>query len=601
VSDESALGTKVRLIPAARRAASFVWGAARRELLLSLIFEIVNALALVGILLAGREVVLSLTSTPGPDSVRDVLPATILLGASLAVSGTSMALMREFRLLVALLTVRRTQHEIIRVATSVPYQQFETRRFNDLLQRANTEGAQSTQQMVFDLLGLANLAITSLSISAVLVATVPEVVPALILIGLPFAVAARVSARLAYKTAYQLTTRDRLRRYLYQALTRKEEAKEVRVLGIAGVLTKRWDDLHDERITEMRQLTRRRVMLNGAASLASAILIAGVLVVVVRAAVEDQISLADAAVAIVALQQLSTRVRAATNSAGSLRRAALFLYDFDSFRAMEQVGEDQPSEVSPPSATLRAEGVSFTYPGTERQVLENVSLEIAPGEIVALVGVSGSGKSTLAHLLAGLYEPTVGRVTYGEDDIADLPGSAYWPAIGPVFQDYARYELTARENIGLSDRDRLEDIEGIERAAERAGIADALENLQHGYETWLSRGYDDGAELSAGQWQRLAIARAFFRDAPVLILDEPAASLDAINEKEMFNQLVELVADRSVLMISHRFSTVRLAHRIVVLRGGRIVEQGTHDELVAQGGQYAELFRVQAAGYLPDP
>jgi ATP-binding cassette, subfamily B, bacterial len=225
-------------------------------------------------------------------------------------------------------------------------------------------------------------------------------------------------------------------------------------------------------------------------------------------------------------------------------------------------------------------------------------LVLEPGEVVALVGVSGSGKTTLAHLVAGLYRPTTGRITFGGVDISTIPRDVYWRALAAVFQDFVRYELTARENIAMSDTRRLDDLKAVVEAARRAGIEQALARLPNSYETMMSRSYDEGSDLSVGQWQRMAVARAFFRQAPLLILDEPAASLDAVAEQRLFERLVELCDARSVLLISHRFSTVRMADRICVMESGRIIEQGTHDQLMALGARYAELFNLQAQSYL---
>jgi ATP-binding cassette subfamily B protein len=320
---------------------------------------------------------------------------------------------------------------------------------------------------------------------------------------------------------------------------------------------------------------------------------------------------------------LTTRVRSAATTSGSLSHALLFLQDFEGFRRLRPDPAEPPEPTAEPTARATAEPtagttpgdgsgapaagghvtverVSFRYPGTDALVLDDVSLEIGPGEIVALVGLSGSGKTTLAHLVAGLYRPTTGRITFQGRDIATLPPTAYWPSVAAVFQDFVRYELTARENVAVSDHTRLDDHVGIRAAAARAGIEQALDRLPGGYETMMSRAYDGGADLSVGQWQRLAVARAFFREAPLLILDEPAAALDAVAEQRLYERLVELCRSRSVLLISHRFSTVRLADRICVLQDGRVTEQGTHTELMDLGGRYAELFTLQASSYMAD-
>lgn len=581
------------------RSLRLVAAAAPRDLARALFSEVVVAAALAAVLIFGREVVVRLTASDGTSDVAAMLGPVLGLGSAMVISAVAQVVSQETRGLVSILTVRRMQEEIVDVATSVEYQEYESADFHDLLERANNNAGTSAYQIAFGLIGIFSMLASSVAVIAVLIGTVPGVLPLLVLVAIPFAVAARTSARLLFRMTYELTTNDRLSNYLYTTLTGLSAAKELRVFGLAQSLRDRWQVLYNVRVERSRRLARQRTLMNGGAALASTALVVAVLLVLTNAAVSGTIEVADAAIAIVALQQLSVRIRSVTQATGGLRSAALFLNDFETFR--QRRGHEPMNRSATPMEPheLRVENVTFRYPGTDRLVLDDVSLEIRPGEIVAMVGVSGSGKTTLASLVAGLYRPTAGRITYDGVDIADIGPAEYRRSLAVVFQDYVRYAMTGRENITMSDVDRREDAGAAEEAARRAGIADALERLPEGYETLLSRAYVGGAELSVGQWQRVAVARAFFRDAPILVLDEPAAALDAIAEQQLFEHLQELVAGRSVLMISHRFSTARLAHRIVVMSEGQIVETGTHDELVAHGGTYAELFAIQAKGYVP--
>jgi len=586
---------------ATRRSLRLVRSAAQRWFVLSLIAEVAAAVALAAVLVFGRRLVEALTVEGGVESLGDVSGDIAGLAASLIGSALAQVVGQELRYLVAERTARATEEQIVEVAESVDYERFETQEFHDLLDRANTNASANTYQMVYELVALFSVLASSLAVAVVLVRTVPGIVPALILLALPFVAAARASARRAFATTYELTANDRARSYLFRAMTSKVTAKEVRVFGLAPVLRARWDALYEDRLRRLRALARRRGAYSALAAVTSAALVSVLMVVLVRSTIERDLSVADAAIAIVALQQLATRIRSAANSSGSMRRASLFLGDFDRFLSLR--GERRDADVAAPLALgqLRAERVSFRYPGTTVDVLHDVSLTLDPGRIVALVGVSGSGKTTLAHLLAGLYRPSEGRITYGGVDVSTIPRSRYWHGVGAVFQDYVRYEMSARENIAMGDPGGAGDHARVVDAAQRAGIATAIERLPASYDTMMSRSYEGGADLSVGQWQRLAVARALFRDAPLLILDEPAAALDAIAERDLYERLVELVAHRSVLLISHRFSTVRLADEILVMETGRIVERGTHAELIALGGRYAHMFSLQSIGYVDEP
>jgi ATP-binding cassette subfamily B protein len=304
----------------------------------------------------------------------------------------------------------------------------------------------------------------------------------------------------------------------------------------------------------------------------------------------------------VAIQQLGDRLRAVRNGVLNLREAMPFLVDLDAFLARAPLASDGMAEVNRPSSApfqhLELERVSFHYPGVANAALRDVSLTIAAGETIALVGRNGSGKSTLAKVVGGLYRPTEGRVLRDGTNLAAMPLAAVRSDVATLFQDFVRYELPARTNIGLGRRDRLEDAEAVRAAAELADIDTRLAALPDGYDTVLSRSYAGGAELSIGEWQRVALARAFLRDAPLVILDEPTSAIDPEAETRVLEAIRRHARGRTLVFISHRLSSVRTADRIVVLDAGQVVEEGTHEALVALGGHYAKLFTLQASAYL---
>lgn len=241
--------------------------------------------------------------------------------------------------------------------------------------------------------------------------------------------------------------------------------------------------------------------------------------------------------------------------------------------------------------------VEFTYPGNSTPALSGINLQVRPGERIALVGVNGSGKTTLVKLLLGLYRPTQGRILVDGTDLQDIAPDAWRTHVGAVFQDYARYALTVRENIGFGQLDRLDDDEAIRSAAKRSSAAELVETLPDGYDTILGKEFENGHDLSLGQWQKLALARAYLRDAALLVLDEPTSALDALAELDVYRRFSELSTGKTVLLISHRLGSARLADRILFLEDGRITEEGTHEDLITASGAYAELYAMQAEWY----
>ncbi|MGH9124013.1 MAG: ABC transporter ATP-binding protein, partial [Acidimicrobiales bacterium] len=386
------------------------------------------------------------------------------------------------------------------------------------------------------------------------------------------------------------------RTYLERILTSKDEAKEVRLFALGRHLRGRYDRLYDRRIAALRQVIAERLRRSLVANSAATVAVLVGVVALLQLTLSGHLSAANAAIGAVAVQQLGTQLRGLNGSAASLQESSLFLEDLLTFLNLNPrvpVQHPAPQAIPPAFSHLRLEHVSFRYPGTTVQVLDDVTIDVGTGEIVALVGKNGAGKTTLAKIMCGLYQPTAGEIIWD-----GAPPGEVAPKLTAIFQDFARFELAARDNIGLGDPDRLDDLDGIRQAAGAAGIDAVLAALPAGYETRLSRSYEGGVDLSIGQWQRVALARALFRDAPFLVLDEPTAALDAQSEYELFAAIRSLQQGRSVLLISHRFSSVRSADRIYVLEHGRVTEQGTHRQLMALGGHYAGLYTIQASAYL---
>jgi len=308
------------------------------------------------------------------------------------------------------------------------------------------------------------------------------------------------------------------------------------------------------------------------------------------------VTLSQAGIAVAGVAVVGSRLTQAGYSAGSLSEAALYMDDYNAFVELLPAAEAaRPDRPAPRGfRRLEVDRVTFTYPSGEQPALRDVSLRIDAGEVVALVGENGSGKTTLAKLLAGLYHPDAGRIRWDGTDVATVRPDELRRSIAVIFQDFIRYHLPARDNIGLGRHEAIDDLEAVRDAARQAGADEVLAALPAGYDTMLGPEFYGGTDLSVGQWQRMAVARAMFRDAPFVILDEPTAALDADAERQLFARLRTLLAGRGVLLISHRFSSVREADTIHVMHSGAIVESGSHDDLIAAGGRYAAMYRTWA-------
>jgi ATP-binding cassette subfamily B protein len=586
----------VRLV---REALQLVWRAAPREFLLAASLQVLAGVgAAVQLLIAKRVLDELIAAEEAGATFEDAIPAAVLFGVvTLAITAAGV-IQREYQRLLAELTRREAQNRILDVATAVELEAFETPSFLDRLQRAQLNGQFRPLQIANGLLTMISGFAGLIAVGAVLLFLQPVLMLVLLLAFVPLWIASTRNSRAFYRFFWKRTPLERRIGYLWHLMTGKDPAKELRAFDLSPFLLDRHGTLYDERLADLRTLVRQRTRISLLANLAPPAFLGAAMAFLL---LSGRMSLAQVAIAGWGIYQFSGRLQGITSGAGSLYESALFIDDFASFQSLKPQIEAARATAPAPAGFERIEvdGVSFAYPGSEQLALRDVSLEIGGGEVIALVGENGSGKTTLAKLLCRLYSPTRGRILWDGADIARFDPTGLRRSIAVIFQDFLHYEFPARDNIAMGSLAHAGDLDAIESAARQAGAHDFIAALPEGYETLLSRQFDEGGkDLSVGQWQLIALARAFFRDAPFLILDEPTAALDARAEHALFERIRTLAEGRSVLLISHRFSSVRSADRIYVLRHGEIVEHGDHDELMRLDGLYAELFTLQAAAYL---
>jgi ATP-binding cassette, subfamily B, bacterial len=487
---------------------------------------------------------------------------------------------------------------------AVDLEYYEDPAYYDTLQRAQNEAPSRPTKIVNDLMTTVQSVISMLAMAGLLFTLSWWVGLIVVLAAIPGAwVRVRYSRRM-YHWQRDRTSAERQSWYAHWLLTGGPHAKEVRLFGLGDLFRSMYRDLRTVLRRERIGIARRRALWDFGAGLVAVIATFGTFAYIVWRTVYGAISLGSMVMYYQAFQTGLNSLQSVLQGMAGLYEDNLFLTYYHEFMELEPrvVAPARPAPVPRPFREGFAfHGVDFAYPDTQRTALEGIDLEIRPGEVAALVGANGSGKTTLVKLLCRLYDPSAGSITLdgqelGGFDVADLRRQ-----MSVIFQDFAQYQLSARENIRVGNialpAEAPETQAAVEAAARDAGADEVIRGLRSGYDTPLGKWFDDGEELSVGEWQKVALARAFVRDAQLLVLDEPTSALDPEAEWNVFEHIRELAKGRAVVLISHRFSTVRSADRIHILDGGRIVESGTHDELVALGGRYARMYEVQARAY----
>lgn len=500
------------------------------------------------------------------------------------------------------MSVRLMEH-----AARLDLAQFENPQFYDHLERARRQTV-GRIALLAQLLAIGQDTITLLTLAGALLAYSPLLLVLLVVAIVPMFLGETHFAALGYSLLFRWTPERRQLDYLRFVGASDKTAKEIQMFDLAPWLVERYRDLAERFYDENRKLSVKRGIVSAALSVLGTIGYYAAYVIILIRAVRGQITIGDLTFLAASFGRARDVIQAMLMAASSVYEQALFLRDLFVFFEMEPTIKSVPGAATVPRPLREGfvfDKVGFRYPGSERWAVRDLNLELGPGESIALVGENGAGKTTLTKLMARLYDPTEGRILLDGRDLREYDLASVRRTIGVIFQDFVRYDMRFDENIGVGEIDRVREAlasegevpEDIRIAAERSLAASLLPRMSRGYRQMLGRRFEEGVDLSGGEWQKIALARAYMRDAQVLILDEPTAALDARAEYEVFLRFTELVRGRMAVLISHRFSTVRMADRIIVLFEGHVEEQGSHEELVARGGLYNELFTLQAAGY----
>jgi ATP-binding cassette subfamily B protein len=520
---------------------------------------------------------------------------------------TMAALLRVIDYLDSVLADRYTHYVSIRVmdqASKLDLTTYEDPVFYDRLERARVQ-ATDRLAMIQQMGRLLQQSVTTLAFTGVLLQSSPWLLLLMAAGVFPSFLGETHYAFLGYAKNFRQTPAKRQMDYLRQVAASREGAKELKVFGLSGFLTGRFRQISQRICEENVALSRRKLFWGGSLALVGTLGYYGSYAFVIWRALHGAYNIGIFTLLTTAIQQASSNLQQAFSTASGIADQALFLTDLIAFFEMKPTLRSKPDALPAPRpirAGFEFRNVSFSYPGTDRYVLRDFNFIFAPGERIALIGENGEGKTTLVKLITRLYDVTEGQILLDGVDLRDYSIEDLHHEIGVIFQDFMRYEMTARENIVVGRVDGNVSPESIrsaciEEAARKSQASQVIRKLPERYDQMLGRRFEGGVDLSAGEWQRIALARAYLRDAQLLILDEPTAALDAKSELQAFERFAELTAGKMALLISHRFSTVRMADRIVVLEGGKLVEEGTHVQLLASGGRYATMFEMQAASY----
>ncbi|NUR63051.1 MAG: ABC transporter ATP-binding protein [Catenulispora sp.] len=583
-----------RLVKAALR---LIWAAGRRDFVIVMVMDLLQGLGFFVLIRQAQQMLSGLIAiNAGKDAPGLALDIVIFMFANM-LGVVTQAVIANRKVVLSELTGIYVCGEVLKVACLAELADFDDSRFHDRLQRAATSAQTRPSRMVQSLVTIGQTVVALISIWFALLTVQWVLALCVALVVVPIWYGGTRGGDQYFGFVRKTTSTDRSRTYLFGLLTMRDPAKEIRAFNLADHLSQTWHTLMNQRLDLLRTTLKKRFRWSVISSVGSSVVIALASVVLVELNRWHVLTLAQTATAAGALLLFSQKVFDSMALTNDFFESAPLMGDLDEFLALQPalIRNREGERLAGGFEDIELDDVSFTYHGAERRAIDEVSLKIRAGQVVALVGENGSGKTTLAKLLAGLYSPQTGAIRVDGTDLSTVDLDSWRESVAVLFQDFIRYALTAEENIRLGAVSEDTDFDQVRAAAIAAGADEFLSRLPDGYRTILSPQFGSGQDLSLGQWQRVALARAFLRDAPLVILDEPTASLDARAERALFDSVRDLYRNRTVLLISHRFATVWTADHIVVLRDGKIIEQGSHTALMAADGLYAELFAIQAS------
>ncbi len=500
--------------------------------------------------------------------------------------------------LLRVLLAQRVNELILEKALTLDLTHFEDSEFYDKMSQARSQASSRPLSLITRTFGLCQSALTLLTFSGLLWQFSGWAVLVLIMAAIPSFIAETRFAEHAFRLFRWRSPETRQQHYLETLLAREDYAKEVQLYQLGGILLQRYRDIFDRLYKDDRNLTIKKGVWGYLLGLLSTIAFYGAYAWIVMATIGGTISLGEMTMYLMVFRQGQSTFASALTSIGGMYEDNLYLANLYEFLEQPMPQNQGRMTQGKTNDGIRFEHVSFSYPGSQKSVLNDISLHLPLGEKLAIVGENGSGKTTLIKLLTNLYTPTSGRILLDGVDLRDWDIDVLRQRIGVIFQNFVQYQFTVGENVGVGDVSHLADRQEWEIAAQKGMATPFIETLPEKFDTQLGKWFKGGQELSGGQWQKIALARAFMRsNADILILDEPTAAMDAEAEMNIFNHFRSLTQSKMVVLISHRFSTVRMADKIIVMANGAIIEQGSHEQLIAAAGRYAHLFSLQAAGY----